>query len=156
MLLLPFSRPAAIAQVRGGSSAPNLTGTVSFAPFRGGVLVTADISGLPQQRGACATPVFGFHIHEGSACTGQGFADTGGHFDLTGCPHPHHSGDLPPLFSCRGRAYLAVYTDRFRIRDVIGRTVVIHGHADDFATQPSGHSGEKIACGVIRALPRGR
>lgn len=41
-------------------------------------------------------------------------------------------------------------TDRFTVNEVIGKTVIIHLHPDDFATQPSGNSGEKIACGVIK------
>lgn len=74
---------------------------------------------------------------------------TGGHYDPRGGLHPLHGGDLPPLLSCGGRAYMAVLTDRFSIREILGRTIVIHGKADDFRTQPSGDSGEKIACGVI-------
>lgn len=45
---------------------------------------------------------------------------------------------------------MAVKTDRFRVEEIIGRTVVIHSGADDFKSQPSGNAGEKIACGVIR------
>ena len=71
---------------------------------------------------------------------------------MAGCPHPCHTGDLPPLLAWDGRAFLIVRTGRFRLADVIGRTVVIHAMPDDFATQPSGHSGEKIACGVIRRV----
>ncbi|BDZ83738.1 hypothetical protein Lac2_18720 [Claveliimonas bilis] len=33
----------------------------------------------------------------------------------------------------------------------MGKTVVIHDMPDDFRTQPSGNSGEKIACGQIVA-----
>lgn len=40
-------------------------------------------------------------------------------------------------------------TDNFRVRDIIGKTVVIHSKADDFTSQPSGDSGSKIACGEI-------
>ena len=40
-------------------------------------------------------------------------------------------------------------TDRFRLDEVIGRTVVIHENADDFTTQPAGNAGARIACGVI-------
>lgn len=143
-----LGRPAAAAVMSGGG----VSGTVSFYYFQGAVLVLADICGLPEQTGAGRSGVFGFHIHEGLSCTGAGFADTGGHFDLCSNPHPYHSGDLPPLFSCGGRAFMAVRTGRFRLSDVIGRTVVIHGSPDDFHTQPSGNSGDKIACGVIRPL----
>ena len=34
----------------------------------------------------------------------------------------------------------------------IGRTVIIHNMPDDFASQPSGNAGEKIACGVIKKV----
>lgn len=43
-------------------------------------------------------------------------------------------------------------TDRFKVDDVIGRTVIIHDKPDDFTTQPSGNSGEKIACGIINRI----
>ena len=110
------------------------------------MLVVADVAGLPQDN---AAGFFGFHIHEGTACTGAGFADTGGHYNPGNAGHPDHAGDLPPLMSQQGRAHLAVRTDRFRVQDVLGRTVVIHGHPDDFHTQPAGDSGTRIACGVI-------
>ena len=40
-------------------------------------------------------------------------------------------------------------TDRFTIDEIINRTIVIHDMPDDFITQPSGNSGNKIACGII-------
>ena len=46
-------------------------------------------------------------------------------------------------------AYMCVYTDRFTISEIIGRTVIIHNMLDDFTSQPSGNAGEKIACGEI-------
>jgi Cu-Zn family superoxide dismutase len=33
--------------------------------------------------------------------------------------------------------------------DVVGKAVVLHEKPDDYATQPSGDSGARIACGVI-------
>ena len=58
--------------------------------------------------------------------------------------HIHEGAD------CGGdAAYLAVATSRFTVRDIIGKTVVIHSDADDFRTQPAGNAGEKIACGTI-------
>lgn len=48
-----------------------------------------------------------------------------------------------------GGTVVAVYTNRFYPEEVIGRTVIIHGGVDDFHTQPSGNSGEMIACGQI-------
>ena len=40
-------------------------------------------------------------------------------------------------------------TDRFTIGEIIDRIIVIHDMSDDFITQPSGNSGNKIACGLI-------
>lgn len=139
----------AIAYISGGPSTPNISGSVRFYAVPGGTLLIANIRGLPQGTGVCDTPVFGFHVHEGSACTGTDFSDTLGHFNPNGCLHPHHAGDLPPLFGCKGLAYLSVFTDRFSPAQVLGHTVVIHSNADDFTTQPSGNSGKKIACGEI-------
>lgn len=147
-MVIPAGRPEAAACISGGEAAPRLRGTVRFYSLGCSVLVAAEIQGLPESD----TGFFAFHIHEGGSCTGKDFADTGGHFNPTGQPHPRHAGDLPPLLSRGGRAFLAVETDRFRIPEVIGRTVVIHAGADDFHTQPSGNSGQKIACGVIRRI----
>ena len=135
-----------IADVVGGESAPNLSGKVRFYQRNDGVLVVAEIHGLPDSE----TGFFAFHIHEGRDCGGAGFPNTGSHYDPFGREHPDHAGDLPPLLSADGTANLAVLTNRFALRDVIGRTVVIHGDPDDFKTQPSGNAGTKIACGVIR------
>lgn len=131
-----------IARVRG---AGDISGTVEFRQLQNGVLITAEISGLPES----ASGFFGFHIHEGSSCGGADFADTGGHFNPAESLHPRHAGDLPPLMSSGGKAYLQVLTDRFRVEDVIGRTVVIHSNPDDFRSQPAGNAGMKIACGII-------
>ena len=145
-----LDRPIAIACVHGAGETNSVTGTVKFFHYRAGVLVVADIHGLPQAAGECASGVFAFHIHEGSSCAGEGFPESGGHYNPHDCPHPYHAGDLPPLFSNNGSAFMAVYTNRFLIQDIIGRVVIIHAQPDDFTTQPSGNSGAKIACGVIR------
>ena len=51
----------------------------------------------------------------------------------------------------QGYAWLSFYDKRFTIKDILGRSVVVHSGADDFHSQPSGNSGAKIACGVIRS-----
>ena len=146
-----FGRPGAVTVVSGEGGGSAVRGTVRFFPFRKGVLVVADICGLPRDR-LCPDGVFAFHIHEGDSCQGEGFSRTGGHYDPAEQPHPCHAGDLPPLFSNDGSAFLAVYTRRFTLPEIIGRTVVIHALPDDFRTQPSGAAGEKIACGPIRRV----
>ena len=140
-----YGRPSAVAPIKGNKKAPLLKGMVRFYQRSGGVLIEAEVSGLPNNPGG----FFAFHIHDGSSCMGEGFPATGSHYDSKQNSHPRHAGDLPPLLSYGGRAYMAVITDRFSIRDIIGRTVVIHANADDFRSQPSGNAGEKIACGVI-------
>ena len=142
-----INRPSAIAYIRGGNDSPELFGEVRFFQKPNGVLVVAKISNLPRDS---ITGFFGFHIHEGNACTGEAFSDTASHYNPTGVPHPRHAGDLPPLISCNGDSYLSVMTDRFNIDDIIGRTVVIHSSPDDFTSQPAGNAGQKIACGVIQ------
>ena len=141
-----FIHPDAEAYIQGGAEAPCLSGKVAFYQKNGSVLVVADIFGLPKDN---SSGFFALHIHEGGSCAGENFSETGGHYDPAGTPHPNHAGDLPPLLLCNGGAYLAVQTDRFCVRDVIGRTVVIHSGPDDFHSQPAGNTGTKIACGVI-------
>lgn len=138
--------PQAAARLTGSAAAPTLSGAVQFCQTARGVLVTAHVSGLPQ------SGFFALHIHEGGSCTGDGFPETLSHYNPADTPHPGHAGDLPPLLSNGGEAYLSVLTDRFRLADVAGRTVVIHSDPDDFRSQPAGNAGTKIACGVIQKV----
>lgn len=140
------------ADIRGSNDYPRIRGTVYFKEMSDHVIVTANIKGLPQSKDKCKSRFFGFHIHEGNSCTGNAgdeFANVGKHFNPTNCPHPFHLGDLPPLIESDGVAYMSVLIGKFRLIDIIGRTVIIHDMPDDFTTQPSGNSGMKIACGVI-------
>jgi len=147
-------RPMARARINGSILYPDIEGDAWFYQTEYGVLVVADIEGLPNPSGNCASPIFAMHIHEGGSCSGNNmdrFANVGEHYNPYNCQHPYHAGDLPPLFSVKGNAFLAVLTNRFRLDDVIGRTIIIHSSADDFKSQPSGNSGVKIACGEIKA-----
>ncbi len=147
------SRPRAVADISGSESYPDRSGVVRFYQVNKGVIVYAEISGLPHSKAPCDDRIFGFHIHEGNSCSGNAedpFANTKSHYDKGNCEHPHHSGDMPPLFGNDGLAIMMFFTNRFSIEEIIGRTVVIHDMPDDFKTQPSGNSGKKIACGVIK------
>lgn len=147
MMSLSFGRPAAEACLRGECREREIVGTVRFYPYCDGVLVAAELCGLPDPDG-----VYAFHIHEGCSCEGRGFPETGGHYDPEDRPHPEHAGDLPPIFAHKGRAFMAVYTGRFCLSEIIGRTIVLHARPDDFTSQPAGAAGAKIACGEIRRV----
>lgn len=142
---------SATAKIDGSEKFPDIYGIVCFKQQERGVSVEAEIFNLPKG-GMCKSGIFGFHIHEGDSCTGNEkdpFLDTKGHYNPKECPHPYHAGDLPPLFENQGYAKMSVFTDRFSVEDIIGKTVVIHSMADDFTSQPAGKAGEKIACGII-------
>ncbi|NLT64781.1 MAG: superoxide dismutase family protein [Clostridiales bacterium] len=148
-------RPDAVAIVSGSDKYPDLHGLISFCQTDMGVIVTSEVWGLPDPEENCVKPVFAMHIHSGTSCTGNAedpFADAGQHYNPGGCEHPSHAGDLPPLFSNNGMAWSSVLTNRFTVQSVLGKTVIIHRQPDDFTTQPSGNSGAKIACGVIRIM----
>lgn len=145
----PFPRPVARALLRGNDAHPELSGEVLFSPYGRGTLVVVRAMGLPPSQ------FLGLHIHEKGACDAGGdvpFSSAGGHYDPHHVLHPFHAGDLPPLLvSSDGLAVEAVYSDRFRPADVVGRSVIVHGMADDFRSQPAGDSGMRIGCGVIMA-----
>ena len=148
-------RPDAQAIVKGNAKYPDLSGLVRFYQTRRGVLVCAEISGLPEAVEPCGNRIFAFHIHSGSQCTGDStdpFADALTHYNPGNCLHPAHAGDLIPLFSNHGYAFEVFLTDRFTICEIVGRTVIVHSGPDNFTTQPSGNAGSKIACGQIRAV----
>lgn len=140
--------PCCAAMIIGSPKYPDIHGTVSFFNACNGSLILAEIFNLPSDNG-----VFAMHIHNGKECNGNSddpFADAGSHLNLNNEKHPFHTGDLPVLFSNNGYAWTAVYTNRFQPIQVKGYPVVIHADPDDFHSQPSGNSGDKIACGIIK------
>ena len=147
-----LKRPDAQAKIKGSRKQPSIDGDVSFYQTPFGVLIKAHITGLPNPKGTCRSPVFGFHIHDGESCSGNAkdpFANAGTHYNPTDCRHPYHAGDLPPLFGAGGRAFTLFLTDRLTVQEIIGKTIIIHASPDDFTSQPAGNAGEKIACGEI-------
>ncbi|MBS1479677.1 MAG: superoxide dismutase family protein [Christensenellaceae bacterium] len=145
------ANPGAVARVSGDAAHPQLRGVVRFYPAGSGTLVLAEFHGLPYDAARCAENIFAMHIHTNGSCAGDGgaFAGAGGHYNPAGCPHPAHAGDLPPLFSNRGYAFSAVYTERFTVREILQRTVILHSQRDDFTSQPAGDAGSRIGCGII-------
>lgn len=148
------------AIVQGGPLAPEINGMVRFMDVPGGTWVSVEInSGLPRYRPAVGEedPVgpHGFHIHEFGDCQvgdpENPFMAAGEHWNPNSQPHGNHAGDFPVLFSNGGRAKMCFFTDRFKVQDVVGRSVIIHLNPDDYRTQPAGDTGKRLACGVIRS-----
>ena len=115
------------------------------------MIIEADIQGLSPGR-------HGFHIHEFGDC-GNNAKSAGGHFNPTGQKHgpgmlmDSHSGDLGNLVADGGGYAHGVFeTEHLSFKganSVLGLSLVVHADPDDFVTQPSGNSGERIACGLI-------
>lgn len=146
---LSDNRPQALAWVQGGDANPGISGLVKFydTPY-GGVLVEAEVFGLPNIMMQGSSDFYAMHIHQYGDCS-QNFTKVGEHYNPQNMPHPQHAGDLLPLLSNQGYAYSVFYDKRFQVKDIMGRSVIIHAMRDDFTTQPSGDAGAKIACGVI-------
>ncbi len=142
--------PQALAWMRGNTQNPQLSGIVKLfdTPYSG-VLIEVEIFGLPNIATQFSSDFYAMHIHEKGDCT-MPFDKTGDHYNPTNEQHPQHAGDLIPLMGNQGYAWLAFYDKRFMIKDIIGRSIIIHKMPDDFMSQPSGNAGEKIGCGVIR------
>ena len=149
--ILRNGKPKAVAWIRGNAENPQLSGIVKFfqTPYAG-VLVEAEIFGMPNIVTQFSSDFYAMHIHENGDCT-LPFDKTGNHYNPTNEPHPHHAGDMVQLMANQGSAWLSFYDKRFTIPEIIGRSVVIHKMPDDFMTQPSGNAGEKIGCGVIKS-----
>ena len=154
--LIEDDKPQAMAWVKGNALAPYLSGLVKvYETHYGGMLVNAEIFGLLDITFLGSTNFYGMHIHQNGDCSNN-FQNTGDHYNPSNASHPNHSGDLLPLLSNQGYSWTAFYDKRFSLPEILGRSVVIHQHSDDFSTQPSGNSGEKIGCGVIRRTNRQR
>ena len=135
------SKPDLTAKIEGDK----IDGNAYFWGTKYGVICLFDVFGLPPNK------FLGLHIHENGSCTPpNNFANAGAHYNPKNAQHPNHAGDLPPLYSNSGHALSAVLINKFSIREIAGKTVIIHSQADDFRSQPAGDSGTRIACGVIR------
>lgn len=148
--ILEDKTPKAEAWITGGPDHPQISGLVKFySTHYGGVLIEAEVFGLPNIQEPGSTDFYAMHIHENGNCSDH-FTNTGEHYNPSNQPHPDHAGDLLPLLGNQGYAWMSFYDKRFTIEQIMGRSVIVHQKADDFTSQPSGNSGEKIACGVIR------
>lgn len=153
MSKLPVSAAHAALSPASGSL---VSGRIELRPMGDGVHFTGDIGGLTPNS------VHGMHVHEKGDCSAADASSAGGHFNPTAQPHghsgsgAHHAGDLPNITAdSAGVAHVDVHLDDAslgggRTGDIFGRALVVHAQADDYASQPAGNSGSRIACGVIR------
>ena len=133
-------------------------GTAKFSSTANGVKVSVKVSQM--------TPgEHGIHIHTVGKCEAPAFTTAGGHFNPTGAHHgaknsqePHpHVGDLDNLnVGQNGKASATFTINGATLADGQnslfhegGTALVIHAKADDLMSDPSGNSGDRIACGVI-------
>lgn len=126
------------ANIRGGKKYPNINGEIFFKETKLGVLVTVKINGLPTSNNSCKGRFFGFHIHEGTSCTGNieaEFLNSKSHYNPNNCHHPFHSGDLPPLIENNVFSYMSVLINKFKIEEILGKVAIIHELPDDFTTR---------------------
>lgn len=132
-------------------------GTAILKQTPAGVLVSVEASGLPPGE-------HGFHIHETGTCDpDEGFKTAGGHFNPRSREHGfdveggHHAGDMPNQFVASDgklnavvlNASVTMETGLDSLADADGSALVIHAGADDYATQPTGDAGGRLACSVI-------
>lgn len=128
-------------------------GLVSFIETEGepGIRIVARLTGL-------ADGDHGFHIHENGDCSAPDASSAGDHFNPANEPHggpeeqARHRGDLGNVTAMDGEAMLDITDEQLSFdgdNSVVGKAILVHAGQDDLDTQPSGDSGDPIACGVI-------
>jgi len=127
-------------------------------------LVNVEIASLALPAGT-----HGIHFHEVAKCEGgaTAFSTAGAHYNPLGKQHGlsnpagAHAGDAPNVvIPASGVGRVAFTSNRVTLTpgtislfDADGSSIVVHANPDDQVSQPSGNSGPRVACGVIRALP---
>jgi Cu-Zn family superoxide dismutase len=135
------------------SAGTHVTGAARFAQTGDGVQVGVAVEGL-------APGAYGVHVHEHGDCSAPDFSTAGGHFNPKGAPHacpptePRHAGDLGNIeVGADGSGLLTLTTADISVdvgpTAVKGLAIILHGHEDDCVTQPSGGSGQRLACAII-------
>lgn len=136
------------------------SGVLHFHQVDGQLRVTGTISGLTPDS------EHGFHIHETGDCSAADGSSAGGHFNPDALDHgsvdaaDHHTGDMPNL-KADGSGMATVDGPLSRhatlgdggAHDIAGRGLIIHADPDDYASQPTGNAGARLACAVIQPGP---
>jgi len=103
------------------------------------------------------------HFHQTPKCDGPDFKSAGGHFNPENKKHGfdnpegHHAGDMKNFtVDAKGKADAKFEDKEVTLGDGAhslfgngGTAIVIHAKGDDYKTDPSGASGDRIACGVV-------
>jgi len=102
------------------------------------------------------------HFHQVPKCEGPDFKSAGGHFNPEAkkhgfdSPEGHHAGDVKNFtVGADGKAKVKLEDAEVTLKDgshsllTNGAAIVVHAKADDYKTDPSGNSGDRVACGVI-------
>lgn len=141
----------------GGANGDAL-GNVSVSEQAGVTKIAVDARAMP-------AGVHGIHLHEKGLCEGPTFQSAGGHWNPDAKKHGRdnpqgaHLGDLPNLqvgadgtantsFELAGTS---AARGNIKLADTDGTALVIHAKPDDYKTDPSGASGDRIACAVLAA-----
>jgi Cu-Zn family superoxide dismutase len=135
-------------------AAGNVVGLLSY--------VNGDPRGLPLTIRVHDLPpgLHGMHLHEAGKCEGPRFESAGAHWNPAGRQHGHdnpqgpHAGDIFNFkvgANGNGRAEYLLAKDSGEHPQ--GLSLVIHADLDDDKTDPSGNSGERIACAVLFPAP---
>ena len=130
-------------------------GTVSVREENGGVVLTVAARNMPPGK-------YGMHIHAVGKCEGPKFESAGAHWNPDnkqhGSQNPRgpHAGDLPNLDIGQAGSGGATFNLEASLRgglspllDQDGAALMIHAKPDDLKTDPSGNSGDRIACAVL-------
>ena len=153
----PLSQPALKSALKTTTAKSMEVGQMFLRPVDGGVQVYGKLMNLtPGQTVA-------LHIHETGSCADMGKA-AGGHFNPDNKPHAHpddmngHAGDLPNLTAnADGTATINYVNKKISAADAGKYSVnrlafIVHSGPDDYTSQPSGASGDRIACGIIEKV----
>ncbi len=133
------------------------SGTATLTQNKGGVLIEVEIRGLEPGE-------HGFHLHQVGQCDpAGGFKSAGDHLALEGQQHGFraeggpHSGDMPNQFvgddgilRVHVLASAVALEGEATLLDPDGTAIVVHAGRDDYSSQPSGDSGDRVACAVIQ------
>ena len=146
----PTPSVVATAELRTADGEP--AGTATATPGFNGVRVALEVTGLPPGE-------HGVHVHTIGKCDAPSFESAGPHWNPTESTHGlegergQHAGDMPNLAVAEDGTgtlnYRLIGGDWDALFDADGAALVVHAMPDDQKTDPSGNSGDRIACGVF-------